>query len=213
MTKAIAVFYTIGLLLALPSRSMCASSPLCELGASVIEQMSLQVNAQGKIDPVALTGSIAFIEECPASVVPAFKRFTSDEVKLRDSWLEALKPRPEALADGELRGFLERAKESVKRNGNAALKEFLDGIFEDSGGTREVQRLPESRLFEQQSLATLRHFRRCDAAECYKVSDFLLFLLGSHPAAFFAGYARRRARCDEVAFPARRPLLCRGIIR
>lgn len=49
-----------------------------------------------------------------------------------------------------------------------------------------MDRVPLGRLFEQQSLATLRQFPHCDAAECYAVSDFLLFLLTAQPKAFFA---------------------------
>lgn len=184
MTRLVSVFYMIGLLLALPSRSW-ASSPLCELGTSIIDQMNLQVNANGKISPAVLTGSIAFVSECPASVMPAFKRFASDEQKLHESWIEALKSGTEMPAGSELRGFLAMAKESVERNGNVSLKKFLDGVLEVPGAGQKPHRLPVGRLYQQQSLATLKQFSQCDAAECNDVSDFLLFLLGAHPAVFF----------------------------
>jgi hypothetical protein len=118
----------IGLLLALPSRSW-ASSPLCELGTSIIEQMNLQVNANGKISPAVLTGSIAFVNECPASVMPAFKRFANDEQQLHESWIEALKSGTERSTGSELRGFLAMARDSVERSGNISLKKFLDSVL------------------------------------------------------------------------------------
>ena len=146
--------------------------------------MNLQLTAGRNIDPNFLPGSIAFVKECPASVIPAFTRFATDEQKLHSSWIDALKSRPKT-ADSELHGFLAAAKESVKRNGNASLTGFLDGIFDIADESKEAHRLPAGCLFQQQSLATLRQFPRCSAAECYDVSDFLLFLLATHPAAFF----------------------------
>lgn len=113
--RLISVFYIVGLFLALPTRSVCASSPLGELGSSVVEQMNLQLTSNGKIAPAVLTGSVAFVKECPASVIPAFKRFATDEQKLHHSWIEALKSGSEMPADGKLRGFLAKAKESVER--------------------------------------------------------------------------------------------------
>lgn len=192
MIKLISIFYIIGLLLASPMRSMCRNSPECELGASVVEQMNLQVAAGDKLDPVLLRGSIAFVQECPAAVLPAFTRFATDEPNLHDSWLKALKSGAETRADSELRAFLAAAKESVDHNGNPALKKFLDGILDVPVNDHDSPRVPVGRLYEHQSLAVLRQFPHCEAAECYAVSDFLLFLLAAHPSAFFGAM-----RADE----------------
>lgn len=220
MPKLILVCYIVGLLLALPTRTLCAEPPLCGLGASIVEQMNLLVAAGDKLDPIVLTGSVAFVEECPASVIPAFRRFAINEKGLHHSWIEALRSAAEMPANGDLREFLAAAKESIDHNGNASVREFLDGIFEVSGRAQVKHRLPVDRLFGRLSLATLRQFPRCEATECYDVSDFLLFLLGTHPAAFlgamhadqpdaakwlsqlgdlsFVGYPSDRQRCDSI---------------
>lgn len=185
MSKRTLVCCVAGLLLVLPTRATSAEPQLCGLAASIIEQMNLEVAAGGRIDPVVLTGSIAFLQECPSSVIPAFERFANNERDLRRSWVEALQSATKVPSNGDLRGFLVAAKRSVDRGGNAPLREFLDGIFGLSGEAWEKQPRPPGYLFGRLSLATLRQFSHCDAAECYSVSDFLLFLLGTHPVAFF----------------------------
>lgn len=186
MPKLISLCYLVVLLLALPTRATSAEPQLCGLGASVVEQMNLEVAAGDKIDPVVLAGSAAFVHECPSSVIPAFRRFADNEQKLRHSWVEALQSASEVPANGDLRGFLMAAKMSADRDGSTALKEFLDDIFKVPSEAQGKHLLPAGRLFEHLSLATLTQFPRCDAAACYDVSDFLLFLLGTHPAAFLA---------------------------
>lgn len=185
MNKLILTACVIGFLMASPTESMCESSPLCELGRSVIAQMSLQVAAGGRIAPAVLTGSVAFVEECPSNVIQDFRRFTINGQDLRGAWIEALKSEIGRRPNSELGEFIAAAKESVSRNEDASLKEFLDGPFKASGEVKDEGRRPSDRLFEELSLATLRQFPHCDAAECYDASDFLLFLLGAHPAAFF----------------------------
>jgi hypothetical protein len=193
MPKLILVCFVIGLLLASPPRAMCAGTPLCELGASVIEQMNLQLIAGGKIDPTALTGSIAFVEECPSTVIPAFRRFADNEQKLRHSWIDALKSGSQNPNNTELNEFLAAAKRNVDHDGNVAFKVYFDGIFETSRKAQGRYQPTVGHLFEQESLTTLKQFPRCDGAECYDVSDFLLFLLGTHPNAFF-----RAMHADEA---------------
>ena len=126
--------YMIGLLLAFPTRSMCADPPLCDLGATVVEQMNLQFTAGGRIDPVVLAGSIAFVKECPASLIPAFRQFADNEQNLHRSWIEALKSGAKIPANTELREFLAVAKRSVDHDGSALLKAYLDGVFEVRSG-------------------------------------------------------------------------------
>lgn len=185
MNKLILAVCIIGFLLVSPTEAMCENSPLCELGGSIVEQMSLQVTTGGRIAPVILTGSMAFVEECPSDVISTFRRFEIGGKDLHGAWIEALRSEISRHPNSELSEFIAAAKVSVNRNGDASLEEFLDGPFKASIDVKEEDRQPLHRLFEEQSLATLRQFPHCDAAECYDVSDFLLFLLGAHPAAFF----------------------------
>lgn len=147
--------------------------------------MSLQVAARERIAPVVLTGSVAFVEECPSDVISTFKRSAIDGQDLHRVWVGALKLELARRPDSELGEFIAAAKASADRSGDASLKEFLHGPFKTSSGFKSVDRQALQRLFEGQALATLRQFPHCDAAECYDVSDFLLFLLGAHPTAFF----------------------------
>ena len=186
MSKLISICSIVGLLLVLPTKAICADSPVCWLGQSIVEQLNSELAANSKVDPIILAGSMAFVQECPSSVVPAFRRFADNERQLRGAWIEAVDYSARVPANRVLRGFLIGAKTTVDHNGSASLKNFLDGIFEVSGLPQEGNRQTAERNFEQQSLAGLKQFPHCDGANCYDASDFLLFLLGTHPDAFLA---------------------------
>jgi hypothetical protein len=179
----------LGVLLAIllaPLRSFSEEPQLCHLGESIVEEMSLQLSANGKIDPTALTNSTVFLERCPRSLVPSFHRSTGDQETLRKVWIASLKSARDAGTNSNLNAFLSAAHRRFVMYDDPSLTKFLDGVFDRSSiapdnGTRNLDH-----LLEEQATATLAKFSHCEGADCYSISDFLLFLLGSNPTAFWS---------------------------
>ncbi len=176
----------IAIVAALPTRSLCENPQLCYLGESVVEEMNLQVSANRKIDPAILMASLTFLERCPFAVVPSFKRYANDKDDLHRTWVTALKSSADVGTGSSLDTFLAAAHQSVIAARNHSLDEFLDGIFDRSATTPEIPHSALDHLLDQQASSILQRIGGCDSAECYALSDFLLFLLGTHPTAFWS---------------------------
>lgn len=184
MAKLLSVFCLLSCLLMSANHAWCAEGWRCWLGAAVVEDMSAQLNSTGRIDPVLLTESLGYVEECHGTVILAFKRFASNEQELHSSWLRELEGVASGnRADTDLCQFLLAARKTADREPETSLRLYLAGL--PSCTSEQVVPLSESLRFENLSLATLRHFPHCDGAGCSFTSDFLLFLLGTHPNAFF----------------------------
>jgi len=169
-----------------------AESPLCEVGRSVIDLMYFESSAaDAQIAPATLRASILFLEECPASVLPAIRESAArgpwpaqDRMStLRHAWIEAARTAARDSANADLRALLVAAKASVARVGNHVLSEFLDGIFDGVANGREAGAPSLEPAVQRLALAVLRDNANCDGAECYGASDDVLFLLGTYPTA------------------------------
>lgn len=196
-TKLIHLCCSLAAVFGLSTLALCENSQLCQLGASVVEEMSFQLSANGKIDPTTLNNSAAFLEKCPGTVMQSFDRLAIDKEALHRAWISAL------ISNGshsDLDTLLAAIHRSVVNERSRPLEEFLDGIFNHSSISAETSEKRSSnldQLFEQQASSTLVQFSHCDAAECYDISDILLFLLGSHPAAFWSAMHSNSAEATK----------------
>lgn len=138
----------------------------------------------GKIPPVVLAETIAFAEECPASVVPAFKEFADNEQALHRVWLNALKVETGKPENADLRELLWLTRQKLARGENAEARAYFDDVLSVLGKRPKGHHIRIDVLFERVSLAALRQFPRTDGAGGYDQSDFLLFLLAFHPVPF-----------------------------
>lgn len=182
----ICLLWLVAILLVLPNAALCENPLLCRLGESVVEEMNFQLAASGKIDHATLMNSVAFLDKCPGSVMPAFNSFANNREALHHAWISALKSDGRNRANSALGILLAAAHRSITDEQDRPLESFLDGIFSPATISPESLRPNLDHLFEQQSSSTLIQFSHCDAAECYDISDVLLFLLGSHPIAFWS---------------------------
>lgn len=168
-----------------PLRSFSEEPLLCHLGESIVEEMSLQSSASGKIDSTTLINSMIFLERCPGLVVPSF-RSTEDREKLHNAWIASLKSSRDSEANSNLEAFLAAAHRSVVAYDNPSLTKFVDGIFDRLSVVPDNDTRNFDHLLERQTVSTLAKFSHCDGADCYSLSDFLLFLLGSNPTAVWS---------------------------
>lgn len=184
MRKLTLICCMVGLILALPTRAWCASSPICELGSGTIDLMNGILFSPGKIPPVVLTETIAFAEECPADLVPAFGGFADNEQELHRAWLEGLKTEATNPENTALRELLRLTQMKLDHGRNAETTAYFDNVFS------VLKRIPDGHqvqidcLFKRLSLMALRQFPRTDGAGGFNQSDFLLFLLATHPVPF-----------------------------
>jgi len=191
MPKLILVCLVAGLLTACRTSAQVAEPALCEVGSSVVDAMYLQsTGTSTRIDPTLLRASILFLEECPASVIPAFRQFadrgfTDHASELRHAWIEALRSAVQDSSNTDLRALLVAAEVRIARVSDQSLNEYLDGIFEGSSDNRAAGQRALEPLFERQALAILQEYAQCDGAGCFDASDNVLFFLATHPVAFF----------------------------
>jgi len=212
MPRLNAVFLTAGLLAGCPASAISQEPPLCEVGSSVIRLVYLHstevgpdglvflhhTGAKTRVEAALVGSSLIFLEECPASFIPAFEEVAKaafvPEPELRQAWIEAVRSAARDSSNTEVRGLLAVARERVALLGDPSLNEFLDGVFEGPVDTREVDKHALESLYERQALATLMQYSECDGAGCFNASDNVLFLLGTHPVAVF-----RAMRADSAA--------------
>lgn len=181
MLRFIAVCSVAGLLSASSARAQIAKRPLCEVGSSAIEL--LEYSDTTRFDPTDLRSSIIILAECPSNIIPAFKA-TDEPAELRIRWIDAVRSAARDSSNTDLRAFLARAQATVVRLGDSTLNKYLDGIF-DGLATGPIDQRSLDILFQRQAMVALREYGECGAAACYALSDYMLFLLGTHPIAVF----------------------------
>lgn len=174
-----------GILLSRQSDRVRTAPSICEVGSSIVDEMNLQVTAGKHIEPVVLGGSLTFIEACPAALMPAFKRLSNDEQSVRHAWIVALQSAAGSQEGSDLRGLLSAAKKSVDRVGDESLVRYLDGAFDILRSSGNGDGPSFDSLVQNQAVASFQSYSQCDGAVCFDASDNLLFLLATHPAAFF----------------------------
>lgn len=184
MRKLTFICCMMGLLLALPVRAWCARTLFCGLGSKSVDLMNGILFSPGKIPPVVLAETVAFAEECPGGLVPAFKEFADNEQELHRSWLNALKTGTGSPANNDLRELLWLTRQTFDHNGNAEARAYFDDVFSLLRKMPTGQQIRVDALFERVSLVALRQFPQTDGAGGFDQSDFLLFLLATHPVPF-----------------------------
>lgn len=142
------------------------------------------VFSPGKIPPVVLTETIAFAEECPTSLLPAFRKNAIDEQKLHRAWLEGLKTEVAKPENADLRELLWLTKRELDHGGNTEASSYFDDVFSALNKLPNGRQIRVDSLFKRVSLLALRQFPHTDGAGAFDQSDFLLFLLAAHPVPF-----------------------------
>lgn len=183
--------------------AFCEDPLLCSVGASVVEEMNLQFKANRSIAPVTLKSSVAFLEACPTAIMPSFERFSSDGEDFHRAWIESLKSTSGNGTYTDLDSLLNAAHTSVNGKKDRPLDAFLDGIFVHTATSSKNISLTLDESLERQVVLVLRQFAHCDGAECYDISDFLLFFLGTHPTQFWS--AMRSAPDDTTKWLSQLP--------
>jgi len=195
MRKLTAVFLTGGLLAARPACAISQELPLCKVGSSVVELLYLHsTGANTRVEPALVGSTLVFLQECPASVIPAFSRFSNSFPELRQAWIEAVRSAARDSSNTEVSGLLAVARERVAHLDDPSLNDFLDGIFESSTDTREMDWCALESLYERHARAALKQVVEGDGLGCFHASDIVRFLLGTHPVAVF-----RAMRADSAA--------------
>lgn len=184
MRKLTFICCTISLLLALPANAWCARSPFCRLGSKSVDLMNGILFSPGKIPPVVLVETLAFAEECPADVVPAFREFADNEQELHRSWIEALKVEAGESDKVELRELLWLTQQKLDRSRSSATRAYFDDVFSAPSKIPKGHQIRIECLFERISLMALGQYPHTDGAGRFDQSDFLLFLLAIHPVPF-----------------------------
>ena len=187
------------------------SAALCWEGGSAVYLAHMSVVTSGgvrdstiRIDSTLTGASILFLVECPTSFVGAFHQLEPFDTLTPHRWRAAVEAAARESSNTGLRLLLAAAKHAVARANLRSLSGFTDGVFDAVASSPVPSSLSLEPAIDRLALGMFEAYARCEGDEvCGDISDYLVFLLGTHPVAVFKGMradsATARAWLSELS--------------